>query len=206
MTVQIGTQDFARDARDGLDSDDALGGHTPPLRDGAMRDAELPRNANGQAALLTKDGLDIEHGTCDSTTNILLARVQNRMLAWPSGKNVSLSYNSFMDARVKFPKKIQVRHFVRQWRKHRNLTLEQLAERVGVTHGALSQLERGITNYTQPMLEALADALMCEPADLIMRDPTDPDGIWSIWDQAKPGERHQIVEIAKALMKTGTES
>jgi hypothetical protein len=36
-----------------------------------------------------------------------------------------------------------------------------------------------------------------------MRDPTDPDAIWSIWDQAKPGQRRQIVEIAKTLVKTG---
>lgn len=106
---------------------------------------------------------------------------------------------------LKFPKKKVARHFIRAWRKHRNLTLEQLADRLGVTHGALSQLERGITNYTQPMIEALADALQCEPADLIMRDPSDPDGIWSIWDHAKPGERRQIVDVAKALLKTGND-
>lgn len=69
------------------------------------------------------------------------------------------------------PKRRPPRHFIRQWRIHRGLTLEQLAERVGVTHGALSQLERGLVNYTQPMLESLAFALQCEPADLIMRDP-----------------------------------
>ena len=43
--------------------------------------------------------------------------------------------------------------------------LERLAERIDVTAGALSQLERGDTGYTQPMLEALVEALSCEPAD-----------------------------------------
>lgn len=43
---------------------------------------------------------------------------------------------------------------------------------VGVTHGALSQLERGLIKHTQPMLKALADVLQCEPADLVRRDPT----------------------------------
>jgi hypothetical protein len=37
-----------------------------------------------------------------------------------------------------------------------------------------------------------------------MRNPADPEGIWSIWDQAKPGQKAQIVEVAKTLLKTGT--
>lgn len=99
-------------------------------------------------------------------------------------------------------KKGPPRHFVRAWRKHRGYTLEQLAEIVGVTHGALSQLERGEVNYTQPMLEALADALACSPADLIMRDPSSP--IWSIMDNlsAMPLEQQaQIAEIVQTFRK-----
>jgi hypothetical protein len=37
-----------------------------------------------------------------------------------------------------------------------------------------------------------------------MRDPTDPEGIWSIWDQAKAAQRRTIVEIAKTIAKTGS--
>lgn len=95
-------------------------------------------------------------------------------------------------------------HYIRQWRQHRGYTLEQLAEMVGVTHGALSQLERGITNYTQPMLEALAEALACEPADLIMRDPDSE--VWSIWDQVKDLpeiERKRVIAIIDAMRRTG---
>lgn len=104
--------------------------------------------------------------------------------------------------RFKPPK---ARHFIREWRKYRGYTLEQLADRVGVTHGALSQLERGLTNYTQPMLEALAGALSCEPADLIMRDPT--SDIWSIYDTLKAlpkNDREKVVAIIDVLKKTGT--
>ena len=46
---------------------------------------------------------------------------------------------------------------------------------IGITHGAMSQLERGFTWYTQPMLEALAKVLQCEPADLITRAPNPED-------------------------------
>lgn len=96
------------------------------------------------------------------------------------------------------------RTFVREWRRSRGLTLVQLAERVGITHASLSRIERGLQPYSQPLLEAIAEALATDPASLLMRNPEDPEGIWSVWDQAKPGERRQIVELAKTLIKTGT--
>lgn len=96
-------------------------------------------------------------------------------------------------------------HFVREWRKFRGYSQERLAEMVGVTHGAISQLETGKTHYTQAMLEALAEALMTEPASLLMRDPTAQDAIWSIWERAKPAQRRQIEAIADTIVKTGTD-
>lgn len=69
------------------------------------------------------------------------------------------------------PKPRKAKHFVREWRKFRRLTQEQLAERIEQTSGAISQLENGLVNYTQPTLEAIAHALNCEPGDLLSRDP-----------------------------------
>jgi transcriptional regulator with XRE-family HTH domain len=94
--------------------------------------------------------------------------------------------------------------YIRQWRENRGLTLEQLADRVGTTHASLSRIERGMQPYGQPLLEAIAEALQTDPASLLVRNPQDPDGIWSIWDRAQPGERRMIVDIAKTLIKTGT--
>ena len=38
-----------------------------------------------------------------------------------------------------------------------------------------------------------------------MRDPTDTDAPWSLWDQAKQGEREQIISMMKIIIgKTGT--
>lgn len=54
------------------------------------------------------------------------------------------------------------------------MTQEQLAEAIGVTSGAISQLENGIINYTQPTLESIALALGCAPSDLLGRDPHHP--------------------------------
>ena len=58
--------------------------------------------------------------------------------------------------------------------------------------GNLSKVERGLLPYNQELLERLADALMTDPASLLMRDPTDKAAIWSLWDRASSGERQQI--------------
>jgi len=100
--------------------------------------------------------------------------------------------------------------FIRQWRESKSMTLEALAERVGhkiggMTHASLSRIERGLQPYSQRILEAIADELTGgDVASLLMRDPSDPNAIWSIWDQAKPGERKMIVDIARTIVKTGT--
>lgn len=94
------------------------------------------------------------------------------------------------------------RHYIKEWRKFRQLTQEQLAERVGIDKSYLSKIENGKKRYDQPFLEAAAEALRCAPGDLIIRNPIDPDGIWSIWDQLAPTERRQMVEIAKTLKRT----
>lgn len=101
---------------------------------------------------------------------------------------------------------------IRKYRKRAGLTLEQLADRVvtmhpdlrGTTYVSLGRIERGLQPYRQPLLEAIADALGTDAASLLMRDPDDPEGIWSIWERAKPGERRTIAEIAKTIVKTGT--
>jgi transcriptional regulator with XRE-family HTH domain len=63
------------------------------------------------------------------------------------------------------------RHYIREWRKFRGLTQEQLAGRLGVVTSSVSQLETGKQGYSQPMLEAIAEALRCEPADLLNMNP-----------------------------------
>lgn len=98
-------------------------------------------------------------------------------------------------------KPVYRRTFIREWREFRGLTLEQLADRIGTTHPTLSRVERAIAPYSQAMLEALSVALGCEPADLLMRNPNDPEGIWSVWDNAQPGERAMIVDLARTVVK-----
>ena len=97
------------------------------------------------------------------------------------------------------------RLFLKEWREYRGMTQEQLAEAVGMSVSNISQLERGIQGYSQDGLEALAEALKCEPGHLHMVDPSKDDAIWSIWERALPGERQEIIGFAKGITrKTGT--
>lgn len=92
--------------------------------------------------------------------------------------------------------------FIRQWRKYRNLTIEKLADRIGMSNGNLSNIETGKTGYSQETLEDIAEALRCDPADLLMRNPADPEAIWTLWEQAQPAQRKQIIGIIKGLLAT----
>lgn len=96
------------------------------------------------------------------------------------------------------------RTFLRQWREHRELTLEKAAERFEMSAAQLSRIETGKSPYTQDFLELAAFAYRTDVPSLLMRDPSDPNAMWSIWDQAKPGQRQMIVDIAKTIVKTGT--
>lgn len=91
--------------------------------------------------------------------------------------------------------------FLREWRKQSGKTLETVADYLHMSHSQLSRIERGTQPYNQPLLEALADLYMCDVVDLLIRDPSDPEGMWTLWEKAKPGERRQIVAVADALIK-----
>jgi transcriptional regulator with XRE-family HTH domain len=109
-----------------------------------------------------------------------------------------------MSNRIKGPKK-PVGHFIAEWRDFRGLTQDMLAERLGTSKASISRIESGKQPYSQPFLEACAEALTTDAASLIMRNPADKEAIWSIWDQAKPGQRKQIVSAAeKVLGRTGS--
>lgn len=102
-------------------------------------------------------------------------------------------------------KKARSTWYLKSWRKHRGYTQDRLAEMTGLSKPYISQLERGARQYTQELLEVFAEALQCAPADLIIRDPADPDGIWSVWDALGGPQREQVVEIAKTFKRTGTD-
>ncbi|MCA1490119.1 helix-turn-helix transcriptional regulator [Ensifer sp. NBAIM29] len=65
------------------------------------------------------------------------------------------------------------RHFIKEWRKYRRLTQEQIASALGYAVSSLSQLENGKQGYSQAILEALGEVLQCTPAELLSVNPLD---------------------------------
>lgn len=83
------------------------------------------------------------------------------------------------------------------------MTQEELGEAIGTSGATISRIESGKQPYTQDVLEALAAALDCKPADLLERHPSDPlVEIVSIASQAQPAQKIQILEVAKTLLRT----
>lgn len=108
---------------------------------------------------------------------------------------------------VPHPKPPKRKFYFREWRKRRGYTQEELAAIVGVTASTISQIESGKQGFTDTTLVALADALTCEPGDLLMRNPLDEDAPWSIWDAVKKvpdTKRREIVAVVETMLKTGT--
>ncbi len=105
---------------------------------------------------------------------------------------------------VSKPTRQRRKHFLREWRIHRGYTAERAAEMVGMSRENLGKIESGKVPYNQDSIELLAEAYNCEIADLLMRDPTERDSIWTIWDQAKKAQRTTIVAVAKAVLSSET--
>ena len=98
------------------------------------------------------------------------------------------------------------RQFFKEWRKHRGMTLEQVAEKAGMTAGNLSAMERNEQGYSPSGLQALADVYQTNPGWLLDVNPLDRDSpnLLSIWDKATDTQRKMIVELARTVVgRTG---
>lgn len=104
--------------------------------------------------------------------------------------------------------------YIRAWREYRGFSLDRLIDRLPegdngkpfITKTSLSRIERALQPYAQPLLEVLAEALQCTPADLIMRNPQDTEAPWSIWEKLKPAEKEHAIELLKAVEKTSNKA
>lgn len=83
------------------------------------------------------------------------------------GHNVSGSYSPVMAKFDRNPTVPRFPQFLREWRKASGETQEGLAEKIGCSHSAISQLERDEVDYTRDMLESFAFFLRCRPSDLL---------------------------------------
>lgn len=113
------------------------------------------------------------------------------------------------------------KHYLREWRKHRGFksidaaieaAKEILADRViaegeegdlkriGLSQSNMSRVESGKIPYNQDLLEILAEVYRTDPASLIMRNPLDPQAIWSIMDGVEPAQLDTALKVVEGAV------
>lgn len=94
------------------------------------------------------------------------------------------------------------RQFFWEWRQHRGMTLEQVAEKAKMTAGNISAMERGAQGYTPAGLQALAEVYQTSPGWLLEVNPLETNNphLLSIWDRATEPQRKMIVELARTVV------
>lgn len=68
--------------------------------------------------------------------------------------------------------------FLKQWREHRDMTLEQASAEFDMSPAQLSRIENAKSPYTQDMLELAAIVYRTDVASLLFRDPKNSDALW----------------------------
>lgn len=101
-------------------------------------------------------------------------------------------------------KKARLRWFLREYRRLRGWTQEELSERSGIPRSRISELEKGTERYNQDVLEALARALSApedpvSPGDLLDRDPHAPAPVTRIWDRIPETQRAQARRVMESF-------
>lgn len=91
------------------------------------------------------------------------------------------------------------RHYLKEWREFRQLTQQQLAERLDTGKDQISRWENGGRSMSFEVQCALAEALSISPAD-IFRDPLAPTAD-DLLRQATPDQKEMALTFIKTLLK-----
>lgn len=94
---------------------------------------------------------------------------------------------------------------LKAWREKRALSQEALAEKVGTSASVISYLEQGERGLSAKWLRRLAPHLGITPGLLLDHDPAEiSDDMIDIWASANDRQKQQLVEIAKTIVRDGT--
>lgn len=104
-------------------------------------------------------------------------------------------------AKIKTNPAKRKRIYIREWRKFRGLTLEQVAEKIDQTIGNVSAMERGNSNFTRAQLEAIAEVLQCDLGEMLSLNPNDEQAPWGIWNRLNPQQRKLALRQLQAFLE-----
>lgn len=97
-------------------------------------------------------------------------------------------------------------NYLREWRKFRNMTQQELATAVETNANMIQYLESGERGLSAKWLRRLAPVLDTTPGMILDHNPYELDNdIIEIWATASNREKRQIADIAKAVVRPGTD-
>lgn len=92
------------------------------------------------------------------------------------------------------------------WRAFRKMTQAELAEKTGTNQNMIAYLESGDRGLSAKWLRRLAPALKTTPGMLLDHDPYNLDSdVIEIWTAASARQKRQIADIARTIVRTGTD-
>jgi transcriptional regulator with XRE-family HTH domain len=107
-------------------------------------------------------------------------------------------------------KHVQGQHYLREWRENRGLSLRKLAALIEVEPGgdplvsyaSLSRIETGEQPFSEPILNAIAEALKVPRVVLLEMDPRKEGYIVDLLNRMDPPTRDQAVRMLELLAQT----
>ena len=98
-------------------------------------------------------------------------------------------------------------HYLREWRKFRNLTQQELADELGTSKSVISDMERGALQLSPKWLRRIAPVLKTQPGHILDHDPESLDSdIIDIWSRIDLTDRAQAARVLSSFVKSGTAS
>lgn len=95
---------------------------------------------------------------------------------------------------------------LREWREFRKMSQQELATACDTTQHQIAYLESGERGLSAKWLRKLSVALDTTPGMILDHNPNDLDSdIVEIWATASNRQKRQLAEIAKTILKTGTD-
>ena len=96
-------------------------------------------------------------------------------------------------------------HYLKEWRKFRRMTQQELADALGTSKSVISDMERGELQLSPKWLRRIAPVLETQPGHILDHDPESLDSdIIDIWARIAATDREQAVRVLSAFVKTGT--
>lgn len=93
--------------------------------------------------------------------------------------------------------KVWTKIYLREWRKLRGLSVEDLAAKAGVSPGLISQIENRLSAGSPDSLEKLAAALDCEVGEILDIEPEPGGAMVRLW--VSHDDRERVKTMVHAL-------